>query len=137
VRDVILAMSASTDSSANRIRLKGIDYAPAASFPLLMKAYEVAKAGGSNVHVGNVMSVDTFYNENPESIPLWAEYGVLALEMETTALYMLAAKFKRHALTVLTVSDHMITGEETTAAERQTTLNQMIEIGLETALQCP
>lgn len=136
VRDVILAMSASTDSSANRIRLKGIDYAPVASFSLLMKAYEVATAGGSTVHVGNVMSVDTFYNENPESIPLWAEYGVLALEMETTALYMLAAKFKRNALSVLTVSDHVITGEETTAVERQTTLDQMIEIGLETALQC-
>jgi purine-nucleoside phosphorylase len=135
VRDVILAMSASTDSATNRIRLNHIDYAATADFGLLMKAYEAATATGTQVHVGNVFCEDTFYNDDHESVRKWAEYGILALEMETTALYTLAAKFKRNALTVLTVSDHVITGESTSAAERQTTLNQMIEIGLETALR--
>lgn len=135
VRDVILAMSASTDSATNRIRLNNIDYAPTANFDLLLKAYEAAQVTGTKVHVGNVFTADTFYNDDQEGVQRWAEYGVLALEMETAALYTLAAKFQRNALTILTVSDHIITGEVTTAQERQTTLNQMIEIGLETALR--
>lgn len=135
IRDVILAMSASTDSAINRVRFRYVDYAPTANFELLQKAYEAAKYAGVNVRVGNVFSADTFYNEDQESVRLWADYGVLALEMEGAALYTLAAKFKRKALAILTVSDHVLTGEATTAEERQTTLNQMIEIGLETALR--
>lgn len=135
VRDVILAMSATTDSSLNRVRFNNlIDYAPTANFDLLLKAYEASKKAGVNVQVGNVFTADAFYNEHPEEVQKWADYGVLALEMESSALYTLAAKFGRKALTVLTVSDHVLTGEATSADERQTTLNQMIEIGLETAL---
>ncbi len=135
VRDLVLAMSASTDSAINRVRFGNIDFAPTANFDLLLKAYEVAKQKSVNVKVGNVFTADTFYNEDMDAVHKWADYGVLALEMETAALYTLAAKFGRKALTILTVSDHVLTGEATTAEERQTTLNQMIEIGLETAYQ--
>lgn len=134
VRDVILAMSASTDSQMNRQTFGGVDYAPTANFDLLKQAYDVALKRGIDVKVGNVFTADMFYNDNAE-LEKWAQYGILAIEMETAALYTLAAKFGRKALSVLTVSDHVITGEETTAHERQTTFNDMIEIALEAALQ--
>ena len=135
VRDVILAQGATTDSQVNRLIFGGIDYAPIADFGLLKKAYEAATEQGLNVRVGNVFTSDTFYRDNAVEVNnLLAKYNVLAVEMETTALYTLAAKYDRKALSVLTVSDHIITGEETTAEERQTTFNEMIEIALETAL---
>lgn len=135
VRDVILAQGATTDSQVNRLIFGGIDYAPIADFGLLKKAYEAATEQGLNVRVGNVFTSDTFYRDNAVEVNnLLAKYNVLAVEMETTALYTLAAKYNRKALSVLTVSDHIITGEETTAEERQTTFNEMIEIALETAL---
>jgi purine-nucleoside phosphorylase len=131
VRDVILAMSASTDSSVNRIRFKGIDYAPTANFDLLKKAYDGAVGKGLNVRVGSVFTSDTFYSEDQELTKLLADHQILAVEMETTALYTIAAKFGVNALSVLTVSDHIITGETTTSAERQTTFNEMIQVALE------
>lgn len=79
---------------------------------------------------------DTFYRDNAKEVnELLAKYNVLAIEMETTALYTLAAKFNRQALTVLTVSDHILTGEETTAGERQTTFHDMMEVSLDTAIK--
>ncbi len=134
VRDVILAMSASTDSQVNRLTFGGVDYAPTASFDLLTKAYNAGLEKGLNLKVGNVFTADTFYNDNAEH-EKWAQYGILAIEMETSALYTLAAKFGRNALSVLTVSDHIITGEETSSEERQTTFNEMIEVALEAAIQ--
>ncbi|WP_453996420.1 purine-nucleoside phosphorylase [Bacillus nitroreducens] len=134
VRDVILAMTSSTNSQMNRINFGSVDYAPTASFDLLRKAYDVGVEKGLKLKVGNVFTSDVFYNENAE-LEKWAEYGILAVEMETTALYTLAAKFGRNALSVLTVSDHILTGEETTAEERQTTFNDMIEVALEAALK--
>ncbi|MBO8177369.1 MAG: purine-nucleoside phosphorylase [Bacillus sp. (in: Bacteria)] len=134
VRDVILAMSASTDSQMNRLTFGGVDYAPTANFELLKKAYDVGMAKGLDLKVGNVFTADMFYNDNAEH-EKWAQYGILAIEMETAALYTLAAKFGRQALSVLTVSDHILTGEETTAEERQTTFNDMIEVALEAAIQ--
>ncbi|RFB18751.1 purine-nucleoside phosphorylase [Bacillus sp. HNG] len=134
VRDVILAMTSSTNSQMNRINFGTVDYAPTASFDLLKKAYDVGTEKGLNLKVGNVFTSDVFYNENAE-LEKWAQYGILAIEMETTALYTLAAKFGRNALSVLTVSDHILTGEETTAEERQTTFNDMIEVALEAALK--
>jgi len=131
VRDVILAMSASTDSAINRNRFKTVDFAPTANFQLLRQAYEAAEKKGIEVHVGNVFTSDVFYTDDEEIVPLLTSYGTLAVEMETTALYTLAAKFGVQALTVLTVSDHLVTGEVTTAEERQTTFRQMIEIALE------
>ncbi|WP_243290763.1 purine-nucleoside phosphorylase [Bacillus sp. FJAT-47783] len=134
VRDVILAMSASTDSQMNRLTFGGVDYAPSANFELLKNAYDAAKKHNIDVKVGNVFTADMFYNDNAE-LEKWAQYGILAIEMETAALYTLAAKYGRKALSVLTVSDHVLTGEETTAEERQTTFNEMIEIALESALK--
>lgn len=134
VRDVILAQSASTDSKMNEIIFKGINYAPTANFDLLLKAYEAGKEKGLHLQVGNVFTADVFYNDNAEH-EKWATYGMLAIEMESAALYTLAAKFGRQALSVLTVSDHLLTGEETTSEERQTTFNDMIVVALEAAIQ--
>lgn len=134
VRDVILAMSASTDSQMNRLTFGGVDYAPTANFELLLKAYQAGVAKGLHLKVGNVFTADQFYNDNSD-LEKWAKYQILAIEMETAALYTIAAKFNRQALSVLTISDHIITGEETTAEERQTTFNDMIEVALETAIQ--
>lgn len=134
VRDVILAMTSSTDSQINRVAFGEIDYAPSASFELLKNAYDTAAERDVSVKIGNVFTADQFYNDDSQ-IEKLAKYGVLAIEMETTALYTLAAKFNREALTILTVSDHVLTGEETTSEERQTTFNEMIEIALESSLK--
>lgn len=136
VRDVILAQGATTDSQMNRMIFNGIDYAPLADFDLLKNAYNVGTDKGMDLRVGNVFTSDTFYRDNAQELnELLAKYKVLAVEMETTALYTLAAKFNRQALSVLTVSDHILTGEETTSEERQTTFNEMMEIALDTAVK--
>ncbi len=137
LRDVIIAMSASTDSQMNRLRFHGIDYAPTADFTLLRKAVEAAEAAGYTPHVGQVFSGDLFYNDRPDLVSQTAAYGVLGIEMEASALYTLAAKFGRRALGIMTVSDHLVTGEVTTAEERQTTFSEMIEIALEAAIGVP
>lgn len=134
VRDVILAMSSSTDSKMNQMNFNGIDYAPTANFELLKNAYDAAVDKGMQVKVGSVFTADQFYNDNSE-LEKWAQYQILAIEMETTALYTIAAKYGRKALSVLTVSDHILTGEETTSEERQTTFNEMIEVALEAAIK--
>lgn len=136
VRDVILASTSSTDSQMNRMTFGGIDYAPTADFGLLKAAYDAGEKQGLKLRVGNVFTSDSFYRDNAmELFDQLASYNVLAVEMETTALYTLAAKYNRQALSVLTVSDHIITGEETTSEERQTTFNEMIEVALEAAIQ--
>jgi purine-nucleoside phosphorylase len=134
VRDVILAMSSSTDSQMNRMTFGGVDFAPTADFDLLYKAYNAGLEKGLNLKVGNVFTADQFYNDNAE-LEKWAKYQILAIEMETTALYTLAAKFDRKALSILTVSDHILTGEETSAEERQSTFNEMIEVALEAVVK--
>jgi len=133
IRDVILAISASTDSHINKIRFHGMDYASTANFELLKKAYDIALGKDISVKVGSVLTTDTFYNDDPNSWKHWANYGILAVEMETAALYTLAAKFKVNALSILTVSDSLVTREETTSEERQKTFNQMVEVALELA----
>lgn len=136
VRDVILAQGSTTDSQMNRMVFGGIDYAPLADFELLKNAYDAGIAKGLNLKVGNVFTSDTFYRDNAKEVnEKLAAYKVLAVEMETTALYTLAAKFDRQALSVLTVSDHILTGEETTAQERQTTFHEMMEVALEAAIK--
>lgn len=134
VRDVILAQAASTDSKMNEIIFNGVDYAPIADFDLLLKAYNAGLEKGLNLRVGNVFTEDVFYNEHAEH-EKWAQYGILGLEMESAALYTLAAKFGCQALSILTVSDHLLTGEVTTAEERQTTFNDMIVVALDAAIQ--
>ena len=132
VRDLILGISASTDSAVNQVRFNGMDYAPAPSFDLLYKAYNAALARKMPVHVGKIVSSDSFYTEDPDQWKLWAKFGVLAVEMETAELYTLAAKFGAQALSVLTVSDNLVTGGNTTSAERETTFRAMAELALDT-----
>ncbi len=130
LRDLIIAMSACTDSSVNKIRFAGMDYAPTASFPLLYNAYEAAMESGLKPYVGQVLSSDSFYTEDPEQWKLWARFGVLGVEMETAELYTLAAKYGVQALAILTVSDHLVNHEVTSAQERQTQFKSMVEIAL-------
>ena len=134
IRDVVLAMSASTDSAINKLRFNGADYAPTANAEMLFKAHEIAKQKGLNVKAGNVFTSDTFYGDDPEAWKKWAKFGVLCVEMETAQLYTTAAKLGAKALTLLTISDSFITSEVTTAEERQTTFNDMIVVALETAI---
>lgn len=130
IRDVVLAMSASTDSHINKIRFNGMDYAPTANFNLLKRAHDIALEKDIPIKVGSVLTTDTFYHDDPDSWKHWANYGILAVEMETAILYTLAAKFKVNALSILTVSDSLVTREETTSEERQKTFNQMVEVAL-------
>ena len=131
VRDIVLAQSASTNSGINKRRFQGMDYAPTANFDLLLKAYNIALEKGIKVKVGNVLSSDLFYDDTEVSIKLWADYGSLAVEMETAELYTLAAKYGVQALSILTISDHIFKGEETTPEERETSFTEMMELALE------
>lgn len=133
IRDIILAMGACSNSKMNEIRFKGADFAPTANFDLLLKAYQAAGEKGIDVKVGNVLSSDFFYEDDPEGWKLWSKYGVLAVEMETAELYTLAARYGVNALAILTVSDSLVTGELTTSEEREKTFTEMMEIALELA----
>lgn len=130
LRDVVLAMSASTDSGINTHRFRGCHYAPTADWNLLKNAYDHAQKMGIKPLVGSIASSDVFYDDL-ETWKMWAAYGVLAVEMEAAELYTLAAKYKRQALAVLTISDNIVTQEQTSAEERQTTFKTMMEIALE------
>ena len=133
LRDVIISMSASTNSNyAAQYRLPGT-YAPTASWTLLSAAVRAAEAKGSRFHVGNVLSSDTFYDD-ANSLADWQKMGVLGIEMETAAMYMNAAKAKKNALGIFTVSDCPLRGLSTSAEERQTSFRDMMEIALETAV---
>lgn len=135
LRDVVAASASSTDSAMNRVRFDGlVDYAPVASFELLRTAVDVAAALGVPVHVGQVFAADAFYTDRPDLFDRLAAYGVLAVEMESAALYTLAARFKARALTLLTVSDHIKTGAHTTAQEREQTFAHMVEVALATVI---
>jgi purine-nucleoside phosphorylase len=128
VRDVILAQGSTTDSSIILNTFgAGMYFAPLADFKLLDAAYHQAQAQGLSVQVGNVLGEDRFYNDEMDRHKL-IKYGVLATEMETPALYLLARKYQRQALAILTVSNHLVTGEETTAIERQTSFDDMIAL---------
>jgi len=131
--DIVLPMSSSTDSHTNRLRFDGMDYAPTASFDLLLKAYEAATRRTERVFVGGMFSSDTFYHDDPDWWVKWADYGALVVEMETAGLYTLAAKFKVDALTILTVSDSLVTGEAASAEQREKEYTTMAEIAMEIA----
>ena len=135
LRDVVVASASSTDSAMNRVRFDGlVDYAPVASFELLRTAVDAAAALNVPVHVGQVFAADAFYTDRPDLFDRLAAYGVLAVEMESAALYTLAARFRARALTLLTVSDHIKTGAHTTAQEREQTFAQMVEVALATVI---
>ncbi|ACD24596.1 purine-nucleoside phosphorylase [Clostridium botulinum] len=132
VRDLVIAMSACTDSNLNLVRFQGRTYAPTASFDLLKPAYDLAVEKGFEPKVGPIYSSDIFYGDDNEDWKKWADFGCLGVEMEAAALYTIAAKYNVNALALLTVSDHFITGEVTSAEERQTTFTNMIEVALDT-----
>lgn len=135
IYDVILAMSASTDSSINRYRFNGGSYAPTASFSLLYRAYRKALELGIEPHVGSVTSNDLFYTIEGEDISWeqWAAYGSLAVEMESAGLYTIAARYGAEALSILTVSDSLVHHQETTPDERQNSFTNMMRIALDLA----
>jgi purine-nucleoside phosphorylase len=120
----------------NRIRFEGLDYAPVADFGLLRAAHEAATRRDPEVgvHVGLVFSSDSFYPARPELAARMVDYGVLAVEMEASALYTIAAGHGRKALAICTVSDHIVRGEQTTAQEREQTFGDMVEIALAAGL---
>ncbi|ATH00250.1 purine-nucleoside phosphorylase [Lacticaseibacillus paracasei] len=137
VRDVVLAQGSSTDSSIILNTFgAGLYFAPLADFNLLRKAANLADTSAIRYHVGNVLGEDRFYNDEMDRQKL-IDYEVLATEMETPALYLLAAKYHVHALSILTVSNHLVTGEETSAQERQTSFNDMIGLALGVAKTVP
>ena len=134
LRDIILAQSACTDSSMNRIRFSGMDFAPCASFSLLKAAYEISVEQNIPVRVGNILSEDSFYGADPDGWKIWADHGVLAVEMESSALYTLAAHYGVHALTILTVSDSLVTAEHVSSEDREKSFTDMMKLALETAV---
>ncbi len=135
LRDVIAASGSATDSNMNRMRFDGlIDYAPVADFGLLRTAVEVAERRNIPMRVGPILAADAFYTDRPDLYDALADYGVLAVEMESAALYTIAMRFRARALTILTVSDNIKTGARTTSEEREQTFGQMVEIALDTAI---
>ena len=134
VRDIIIAMSASTDSAMNRERFNGHYFAPTADYTLFKKMTDTAERLQIPYHAGNILSTDTFYQDNVEGWKVWADYGVLGVEMESAALYTIAAKHKVKALTVCTVSDNLATEQYTTAEEREKTFSEMMVLALETII---
>lgn len=133
VRDVVIGMGASTNSNfASQYELPGT-FAPIASYELLEKAVNAAKAQNTNVVVGNILSSDIFYDDNKNASNQWKKMGVLCVEMEAAALYMNAARAGKNALCILTISDHLYTGESLSAEDRQISFREMMEIALELA----
>lgn len=134
VRDIVIGQGACTNSNyAAQYNLTG-SFAPIASYPMLREAVAACERLGARYHVGNLLSSDTFYGDDPEASGHWQKLGVMAVEMEAAALYMNAARAGKNALAICTVSDHLLTGEATSAEERQTSFTQMMEVALETAV---
>ncbi len=133
VRDIVLAMAASTTSGINNSRFINADYSPTASFDLLLEASLYARKKGIHIKAGNVLSADEFYEDDPDAYKLWAKYGVLCVEMEASGLYTIAAKYNIRALAILTISDSLVTGEHSSTIERETSFNEMVEIALNIA----
>lgn len=132
LKDVVIAIGSTTDSNMNKDRFGSISFAPTASFGLLKRAYEIAMEKKVPAIVSNIFTSDKFYDDNAQQKnSLLASYGIAAVDMETCELYTLAAKHHVEALTMLTVSDHLVTREKCTAQERQTSFNDMIKVALE------
>jgi purine-nucleoside phosphorylase len=134
LRDIVIAMGASTDSGVNRMRFGGHDLAALASFELLRRAVRTAEEKALAFHVGSVFSADLFYTVEPAMFDLLERYGILGVEMETAGLYTLAAEHRAQAVAICTVSDQIRTGEALSSDERQTSFHEMIELALDTAV---
>lgn len=134
LRDIIIAMGASTDSNVNRIRFGGYDLSALASFDLVRKAVDAAERNKVRYHVGNIFSADLFYTPDPDMFKTMAKYNVYGVEMEAAGIYPIAAEYGAEALAICTVSDNILTSEALTSDERQTTFDEMIVVALETAI---
>lgn len=134
LRDVVIAMAASSTSGLNNSRFNNNDYSPTADFDLFMKAALYAKENNIPIKAGNILSSDQFYEDDFNAYKKWAEFGVLCVEMETAGLYTLAAKYKVQALAIMTISDSLVTGEVTSSEERESSFTNMVKIALNTAL---
>jgi purine-nucleoside phosphorylase len=132
LRDVLIAMGASTDSNVNRMRFGGYDLAPLATFSLVQNAVKVAEEMKVSYHVGNLFSADLFYTPDPDMFDTMAKYNVLGVEMEAAGIFPIAAEYDVEALAICTVSDDIRTGAALTSGERATTFDEMIKIALET-----
>jgi len=130
LRDIVIAMSASSTSGINSSRFVNSDYAPTANFELFMKAALYAKENSISIKAGNVLSSDEFYEDDPEAYKKWAEFGVLCVEMEASGLYTIAAKHNVNALAILTISDSLVTGEHLSSGDREKSFKDMIAIAL-------
>ncbi|MFU8825307.1 purine-nucleoside phosphorylase [Yoonia sp.] len=133
IRDVILAMTTTTLSTPSSGIFKELNFAPCADFGLLMAAHQAAQEKGVTTHIGGVYSSDVFYDERPDLNEQMMRHGILGVEMEAAELYILAARYKRRALAVLTVSDHLITHEALPAQDREQSFGDMVEIALQAA----
>ncbi|MEZ5716080.1 MAG: purine-nucleoside phosphorylase [Paracoccaceae bacterium] len=133
LRDVVIAMTASSMSTPSRGFFKELQFAPCADYGLLERAVAAARAKGVTTHVGGIYSADVFYDERPDLNEQMTRHGILAVEMEAAELYTVAARFGARALAVLTVSDHLLTHEALPSSERQTSFAEMVEIALEAA----
>ncbi|SRX55164.1 purine-nucleoside phosphorylase [Aequorivita sp. CIP111184] len=134
LRDIVIAMAASSTSGINNTRFINCDYSPTADFDLLMKAALYAKKNSISIKAGNVLSSDQFYEDDFNNYKKWADFGVLCVEMEAAGLYTIAAKFNVKALAILTISDSLLTGESISADEREGSFAKMIEIALNTLI---
>ncbi|MAP55110.1 purine-nucleoside phosphorylase [Altibacter sp.] len=132
LRDIVIAMAASSTSGINNSRFINADYSPTADFDLFMKAAKYADSQGIPIKAGNVLSADEFYDDDFDSYKKWADFGVLCVEMEAAGLYTIAAKFKVKALAILTISDSLVSKKEISAEDRESTFSTMIEIALHT-----
>lgn len=137
LRDVVIAQAAATDSSMNHHRFQGFQFPATADFALLRRAAEAAEEAQVTHLVGSIFSSDSFYHDRSELTDTLVDFGVLAVEMEAAELYTLAAKHRRAALAVCTVSDHIVTGAESSAQEREQSFGDMVTIALDAMLATP
>lgn len=132
LKDIVVAMAASSNSGINSSRFINADYAPTANYELFMNVVNYAKSNNIDIKAGNVLSSDEFYQDDYDSYQKWADFGVLCVEMETAGLYTIAAKHKVKALSILTISDSLVSKEHTSADERESTFTTMVELALST-----
>lgn len=130
VRDIVIAMAASSTSGINNSRFLNADFAPTANFSLFMKAALYAKEHNIDIKAGNILSADEFYSDDFNDYKKWSDFGILCVEMETAGLYTIAAKHQVNALSILTISDSLVTGDRTSSEEREKSFSAMVEIAL-------
>jgi purine-nucleoside phosphorylase len=134
LRDIVISMGASTDSKVNRIRFNNHDFAAIADFDMICKTVEVAKKMNIKVYIGNFFTTDSFYNDDKEILHILKKYNILGIDMETAGIYAVASEFKTKALSICTVSDHILNKESLTSKDRESSFNDMIKLALESTL---